>query len=706
MAIYHLHLRRGRRGSPAGALRSAAAKASYVLRRGRYARGSAEVEHALSGHMPAWAAGDPALYWETADAHERANASLFVELEFSLPRELGPAAGRELALGFARSLCDGERLPYTLAVHRGGGSNPHCHLMISERVNDGIDRPAELWFRRAGRRDPAAGGAAKSRSLQPKQWLREARASWAAHANQALELAGHGCRIDHRTLEAQREEALAAGDLRLAESLDRLPVHQSRASLALEDEDPDGRPGTAPRPARARKRRRRRRKPGTTPTSETALGNRGANARLAGLKQEIRHLEAEMAGPAEEKRERKTQAAEAAPRATPAATAGEAKTEMPAAELAAARVTGDYRGPERPESLSSLTVCGDRTDLRRLAIDERADAAITTAGAERWQRLFSWLRRAARRVMLPFRLNRRGAAALTEWAAGQGIALTSPEPRDGWSPPELRPPPDREIEAARKRLETRNAELRRRAEAKQAAEDAIAAADEKRMKAEAELASARFFETRRKKDLRKAAADAERARRAAQETLERLAALEPAPAADPDDLRLAGFWTSDERKQRRKEKQAEAAANTLAQMTGQQRFFPRARDPQFGQPREYPPGHSLLFVVARREHVPAEGSYARKWHHVAVWDPATGPEELRALRLAHPGINTVAAAEVRAEVQAADADALSGEAADHQLHNAGLQRHIDAAEGRLDTQQPEPEAEKKPSRDHDFGPGM
>ena len=51
---------------------------------------------------------------------------------------------RALAGAFAERVCGGERLPYTLALHRGGpdGENPHAHLMFSERGNDGIARPA------------------------------------------------------------------------------------------------------------------------------------------------------------------------------------------------------------------------------------------------------------------------------------------------------------------------------------------------------------------------------------------------------------------------------------------------------------------------------------------------------------------------------------------------------------------------------------
>ena len=68
----------------------------------------------------------------------------------------------ELAREFARRLTcadNGERLPYTLAVHRGKGENPHAHLMISERANDGIERDAAQWFRRYNGKDPEKGGA-------------------------------------------------------------------------------------------------------------------------------------------------------------------------------------------------------------------------------------------------------------------------------------------------------------------------------------------------------------------------------------------------------------------------------------------------------------------------------------------------------------------------------------------------------------------
>ena len=73
----------------------------------------------------------------------------------------GIAAGRrEAALRFAGQLTGPERLPYTLAIHRGGadGENPHAHLIFSERVHDGIERSGEQWFKRYNAKAPEKGG--------------------------------------------------------------------------------------------------------------------------------------------------------------------------------------------------------------------------------------------------------------------------------------------------------------------------------------------------------------------------------------------------------------------------------------------------------------------------------------------------------------------------------------------------------------------
>ena len=176
--------------------------------------------------MPKWAKDDPRSYWAAADEYERANGRLYREVQFALPKELSEGERRELASGFAARLTEGEKLPYTLAIHRGGGENPHAHLMFSERANDGIERSREQWFRRANRSEPEQGGAHKSRVAVPRTWLEQTRKAWEREANEALVRAGRKERIDHRSLADRRDEAYRSGDLERAAELSRKPnVH-------------------------------------------------------------------------------------------------------------------------------------------------------------------------------------------------------------------------------------------------------------------------------------------------------------------------------------------------------------------------------------------------------------------------------------------------------------------------------------------------
>lgn len=201
MAIYHLTAKTVSRGSSV----SAAVRSDYIERCGRYAGDHTELLHKGYGNMPAWASDAPRNYWEAADIHERANGRLFKQLEFALPNELSPEQQTALAASFCMEMAqtkDGP-LPYSFAVHKGHDKeNPHCHLLISERVNDGISRASGQWFKRAAK-DPAKGGAKKTNELRPREWLLHCRELWAERANHALHLAGHEARIDHRTLEAE-----------------------------------------------------------------------------------------------------------------------------------------------------------------------------------------------------------------------------------------------------------------------------------------------------------------------------------------------------------------------------------------------------------------------------------------------------------------------------------------------------------------------
>ena len=224
MAVFHL---KASFGSRAGG-QSASAKSDYIEREGRYEKDAEELEHKEHGNMPEWAEDDPGAYWEAADEHERANGRLYSEVQFALPKELSEAERRALAGEFAERVCSGERLPYTLAIHRGGanGENPHAHLMFSERGNDGIERSEEQWFKRHNAKAPEKGGARKSRAAKAGDWLEKTRKAWEQTANRALERAGRAERIDGRSLADLRDEAHRAGDLKRAAELSREPnVH-------------------------------------------------------------------------------------------------------------------------------------------------------------------------------------------------------------------------------------------------------------------------------------------------------------------------------------------------------------------------------------------------------------------------------------------------------------------------------------------------
>jgi hypothetical protein len=158
LALYHLTAKTGTRASGASAL----AKAQYIQREDRYERVPDRVVYATSRNLPSFAAGNATAYWAATDAYERANARLFKEVEFALPIELEPRQRQALADSFAEQLVAGERLPYTLAIHEGRGHNPHCHVLLSERVNDGVERDASHWFRRWNADDPGRGGARKT----------------------------------------------------------------------------------------------------------------------------------------------------------------------------------------------------------------------------------------------------------------------------------------------------------------------------------------------------------------------------------------------------------------------------------------------------------------------------------------------------------------------------------------------------------------
>lgn len=208
MAIYHLNLTTGSKGGG----KSAGAKSDYITREGKYKLGKEELLTQIHGNLPSFAENEPSYFWQSADKYEAENGRLYIQIEFALPRELNNEQQIKLAQKFTDEICNTNtyNLPYTLAIHKGeydhkgrkskSEPTPHCHLIISERGIDNIDRTAEVFFKRANPKNPELGGAKKVRVVKSKEWLKHTRELWANLANQELEKAGFSERIDHRTL--------------------------------------------------------------------------------------------------------------------------------------------------------------------------------------------------------------------------------------------------------------------------------------------------------------------------------------------------------------------------------------------------------------------------------------------------------------------------------------------------------------------------
>lgn len=161
---------------------------------------------------PAWAL-DRAALWNAVEAREtRKNSRLSREIVVALPNELTPEQAFDLVTSWARDSFAATGVVADVAMHDphprpGQERNRHAHIMTTLRRFD-PERP-DGWSKDA------------ARDLNDVAFLEGLRASWEIAQNLALAESGSSARVDHRSLAAQRQDALDAGDLDLAAALDR-----------------------------------------------------------------------------------------------------------------------------------------------------------------------------------------------------------------------------------------------------------------------------------------------------------------------------------------------------------------------------------------------------------------------------------------------------------------------------------------------------
>lgn len=183
MAIYHLHAKVAKKGRD-----SAAEKMAYICRTGRYADPARDAcQVSWSGNLPTCAADSPADFWAAADLHERKRGCLCRSYDIALPRDLPQEAQRQCADAIIHQIA-GTDLPFTAAIHAGRGTNPHLHLMVSERENSLQKPDLHQYFKRYSA--DGKGGARKTDRLKGVENLLKIRKNWETIVNQQLEKHG------------------------------------------------------------------------------------------------------------------------------------------------------------------------------------------------------------------------------------------------------------------------------------------------------------------------------------------------------------------------------------------------------------------------------------------------------------------------------------------------------------------------------------
>lgn len=165
---------------------------------------------------PEWSRDRQAL-WSAVQAKEaRKNSQLAREFILALPHELTATEGTELVRTWVRDELVSVGMVADVAIHdphrRGDEDDPpnrHVHIMLTMRELD--PSRADGWATN------------KKRDWNDTGQLERWRESWANVQNATFEARGLSVRVDHRSLEAQRAAAEAAGDEIAALVLSRPP---------------------------------------------------------------------------------------------------------------------------------------------------------------------------------------------------------------------------------------------------------------------------------------------------------------------------------------------------------------------------------------------------------------------------------------------------------------------------------------------------
>ena len=228
MAIYHLRatmISRSQGRSATAAIAYRVAERIEDRRTGLVfdyaARGGVDHTEILApDHAPDWVRDRSELWNRVEESETRKNSQVAREVRVALPDELTHAQRVALVRDYAQEQFVDRGMVADIALHApgrvGDERNHHAHILLTTREVD------------------ADGFTTKNRDWNKVEVLEGWREAWARDSNAALERAGVEDRVDHRTLVAQRDEALELASAARERGDEGAELHETVRAMSLD----------------------------------------------------------------------------------------------------------------------------------------------------------------------------------------------------------------------------------------------------------------------------------------------------------------------------------------------------------------------------------------------------------------------------------------------------------------------------------------
>ena len=171
-------------------------------------------------HAPDWVHDRSELWNRVEESETRKNSQVAREVRVALPDELTHAQRVALVRDYAQTQFVDRGMVADIALHapgrEGDERNHHAHILLTTREVD------------------ADGFTTKNRDWNKVEVLEGWREAWARDSNAALERAGIEDRVDHRTLVAQRDEALELASAARERGDEGAELHETVRAMSLD----------------------------------------------------------------------------------------------------------------------------------------------------------------------------------------------------------------------------------------------------------------------------------------------------------------------------------------------------------------------------------------------------------------------------------------------------------------------------------------